>query len=174
MPGRSFRADSRSSSSICKAENGERPKKSLKHHNENNNPKFPCSQSRLTPPFSSSPEILFPQDCWHPQEDRSGAGVMLGVNGMGWDISFRTESSDHGLPEVFPCNLNPTFETPICFNFPAIKWGGTSLFSCLDCQLSKAEAVPSPSCSCCHDIPFNEGMSISSSQHQGQGATICL
>lgn len=47
-------------------------------------PNSPCSQSHLTPPFCSSPEILFPQDCWHP-EDRSGAGVMLGVRDITWD-----------------------------------------------------------------------------------------
>lgn len=98
VPGRSFSADSHSLSSICKAENGERPKKSLEHHNDdNNNPQFPRSQSHLTPPFISSPEILFPQDCWHPEEDRSSTGVVLEVrevawDGMEWDVGFFQDS----------------------------------------------------------------------------------
>lgn len=45
VPGKTFSDDSCSFSSICKAEDGERPKKSLKPHNDDDNPQFPCSRS---------------------------------------------------------------------------------------------------------------------------------
>lgn len=67
VPGKIFSGDSCSFSSICKAENGERPKKSLKPHNGDDNPQFPHSQSHLTPPFTFfSRRKMFPQHCWHP------------------------------------------------------------------------------------------------------------